>query len=92
VRSIAGDATSRAETRKLDVNARDSCKRTALHWATEFGHEEAVRQLLDTEQVDVYSQDRAGDTPRDLAEFVRAGTLALLKVGTSLRKTALDPR
>lgn len=51
-----------------------------------------MRQLLDTEQVDVYSQDRAGDTPRDLAEFVRAGTLALLKVGTSLRKNALDPR
>jgi len=35
----------------------------ALHLAAEYGHEAVVKQLLDSEKVDVDSKDRDGRTP-----------------------------
>ena len=45
------------DTRKIDVDSKDSNGRTPLSWVAANGHEAIVKLLLETEKVDVDSKD-----------------------------------
>ncbi|RAK82865.1 ankyrin, partial [Aspergillus costaricaensis CBS 115574] len=52
------------DTRRVDVESKDSEGRTPLSWAAENGHEGVVQLLLDTGRIDMESKDSEyGRTP-----------------------------
>ncbi|KAL2843948.1 ankyrin repeat-containing domain protein [Aspergillus pseudoustus] len=61
--SALAEALLRTDRREVDVNARDSDKRTALSIAAEKGYTAVVQLLLQTADVDANSQDCYGCTP-----------------------------
>ncbi|KAK0763420.1 hypothetical protein N5P37_002797 [Trichoderma harzianum] len=71
--AIRGDAdTVRGllATNKVDPDSRDKrAGRTALSWATENGHTEVVKLLLDTNKVNVNSVNGDGSTPLHYASL-----------------------
>jgi ankyrin repeat protein len=66
-----------------ELDQRDFRGRTPLSWATGNGHEEIVKQLLDTGKVDVDSKDNDGRTPlsRAAQEVNEAVVKHLLDIG-----------
>jgi WD40 repeat protein len=65
--SITGDAEeirSLLTNDETELEHRDGIfRRTPLHWASMHGHLEVVKQLLDTNRVDIRSEDNHGRTP-----------------------------
>lgn len=65
----------------LSVFSKDSSNRTALHWASYFGHNELVEYFIE-KGIDVEARDDEGKTALDTAiisKFSNKKTITLLK-------------
>ncbi|KAK4062778.1 uncharacterized protein Triagg1_9648 [Trichoderma aggressivum f. europaeum] len=76
---------------KVDPDSRDiRAGRTALGWASENGHADVVKLLLDTNRVNVNAQDVNGATPLHLASG--RGHTSVMKLLVDRNDTDLNPR
>ena len=68
------------EDLKIDVNLTGKYQRTALHHASEFGHLDTVKYLIDTHHCDPLVKDQSNKTPLHTA--ANSGQLEVVKYFT----------
>lgn len=66
------------DSRKVDVNWKDSDGRTALTWAAESGHEAITKILLEVRNIEINVVDNSGKTP--LAYAIEEGHTSIVNI------------